>query len=352
VNVKSTIRKILFILFWVSIGGGMLTLLIAAIGKKNRELCSDYTVHIKSDKESLFIDEKEITQLLKAAVGSDFRGKKVTEIDLGRLEQLLKDNIWIRNAEMWFDNGNLLHIEVWEREPVARIFTTAGNTFFIDSSAVQLPLSEKIITNLPVFTGIPDKNIYTRKDSMLLQDVKQMAIYILHDAFWQSQVEQIHYTGEEKFEMIPLVGNHIVKIGDGKNIDSKFSRLMTFYKQVLAKTGFDAYSIVDVQYTGQVIGTKRGTEKNRIDTNLLKKNIDELLKHIQKQNDSLETTKMTIEKPAIESGSEKVSTTGLSTSGTRSANPNAMKAQSLPGKNESKPNGSKPKAVMPKKRSQ
>jgi cell division protein FtsQ len=164
---------------------------------------------------------------------------------------------------MWFDNRNVLHVEVYEREPIARIFTTAGNTFYIDSTEKKLPLSDRLSARVPVFTGFIDKKVYSAKDSLLLTDIKNIATYISNDPFWMSQVAQIDITPERNFELSPVVGNHLIKLGNGKDFEKKFSRLMVFYKQVLAQKGFDAYTTIDVQYAGQVVGTRRGTEKNK-----------------------------------------------------------------------------------------
>src|SRR5688572_8064996 len=123
---------------------------------------------------------------------------------------------------------------------------------------------------------------------------------------------------------------------------------MIFYKQVLAQKGFDSYSTIDVQYSGQVIGTKRGTGKNKVDTAMLRRRINEMLKQVQDQYDSIVELKPLIEKPII--GGQQVSTNdsrATSPSGllrsTQSTNPNAMKTQSLPTKRND------PKAVLPKK---
>ena len=336
-------------MLWVCIGGGMLSLLIAAIGKKNREDCTDYTIAIKNSEGHLFIDANDIRKLLKAGAGSEIKGKKISDINLKKLEQLLRENVWIRKAEMWFDNRNILHVEVYEREPIARIFTTAGNTFYIDSTEKKLPLSDKLSARVPVFTGFIDKKVYSSKDSMLLTDVKNIATYISKDPFWMSQVAQIEITPERNFELSPVVGNHLIKLGNGKDIEKKFNRLMIFYKRVLAQKGFDAYSTIDVQYSGQVVGTKRGSEKNKVDTVMLKRRVDEMLKQMQKQYDSVAALKLTTEKPTI-SGSQ-VSTNDLRATSTQSTNPNALKAKSLPFKNGNKPGVNKPRAVMPKNRS-
>ena len=346
-NTKATIRKILFVMLWVCIGGGMLSLLIAAIGKKNREDCTDYTIAIKGSAEKFFINAEDIRILLKAGAGSELKGKKMSEINLKKLEQLLRDNIWIRKAEMWFDNKNVLHVEVYEREPIARIFTNAGNSFYIDSTERKIPLSDRMSARVPVFTGFPDKKVYSAKDSLLFTDVRNVAIYIKNDPFWMSQVAQVNVTTDRNFELSPVVGNHLIKLGNGKDIEKKFNRLMIFYKQVLAQKGFDSYSTIDVQYTGQVVGTKRGTENNKVDTLLLKRRVDEMLKQMQKQYDSVAALKPITEKPTI-SGSQ-VSTTSLRATKSQPTNPNALKAKSLPSKNDNKPDESKPRAVMPKK---
>jgi cell division protein FtsQ len=347
VNTKATIRKILFVMLWVCIGGGMLSLLIAAIGKKNREDCTDYTIAIKGSADKFFINADDIRKILRSGAGSELKGKKISEIDLKKLEQLLRNNIWIRKAEMWFDNKNVLHVEVYEREPVARIFTNAGNSFYIDSAERTMPLSDRMSARVPVFTGFPDKKVYSAKDSLLLTDVKNVAIYIKNDPFWMSQVAQVNVTTDRNFELSPVVGNHLIKLGNGKDIEKKFNRLMIFYKQVLAQKGFDSYSTIDVQYTGQVVGTKRGSEKSKVDTVMLKRRVDEMLKQMQKQYDSVAALTPITEKPII-SGSQ-VSTSSLRATKSQPTNPNALKAESLPLKNDNKPVESKPKAVMPKK---
>ena len=344
-NTKATIRKILFAILWISIGGGMLTLLVAAIGKKNKELCSDYTITIRGTQNNFFIDEKDITKLLITATGSDLKGKKLTEINLQQLEELLRDNVWIQNAELWFDNRNVLHVLVNEREPVARIFTSTNNSFYIDSTEKTMPLSDKMSARVPVFTNFPDVKTLTAKDSLLLNDVKRTAVYIMNNPFWMSQVAQIDITPEGNFEMIPVVGNHLVKLGDGKEIEKKFNRLMIFYKQVLSRSGFETYKTVDVQYEGQVIGTKNVTGKNSVDSARLRRNIESLLKEDQQmQNDTASYIKPVIENSTITADSKEPAKNSLRATSPQLTNPNTLKAESLPEKK-----GDKPKAVMPKK---
>ena len=278
-NAKTTIRKFLFVSIWLVIGGGMLTLLIAAIGKKHRDQCRGYEIRFK-DSPNIFVDDKEVAKILVNAAEGPVQGQSIASIKLHQLENQLEANTWIRNAELYFDNRDILQVIISEKEPVARIFTTGGNSFYIDSQAKRMPLSEKLSARVPVFTGFPDKKQLSDKDSALLLDLRKTALFISKDSFWSSQVAQIDIAPDRRMEMIPVVGNHIVRLGNADNLDQKFYRLLVFYRQVMSKTGFDKYKVVDVQYDGQVLASKK-PENNNVDSAQLRKNVEKLLHEAQ-----------------------------------------------------------------------
>ncbi len=265
----------------------MLTLLLAAISKKNKGQCTAYTISLKGTKNNFFIDQKDVEQLLVKTTKGNIKGQPIASFNLHELEQMLEHNTWIDEAELYFDNRNVLHISVTEKEPVARVFTTAGNSFYIDSLGRKMPLSDKLSARVPVFTGFPEKKKLTANDSVLLNDIRVTSNFIINDSFWMSQVAQIDITPERNFEMVPVVGNHLVKLGNGENIDKKFHRLMVFYKQVLSKTGFDKYKVIDVQYKGQVVASKYAGNA-KIDSVQLRRNVEKLLRQsIEAERDTI-----------------------------------------------------------------
>lgn len=308
-NAKTTIRKILFVAVWLCIGGGMLTLLLAAISSKKKGVCDDYVITLKGPKNNFFINEKDVEAILMKGGKETIRGQAVESFNLHAMEQLLEKNTWINEAELYFDNKDVLHVTVTEKEPVARLFTTEGNSFYIDYAGKKMPLSDKLSAKVPVFTGFPDKKKLNAKDSVLLNDVKMTAEYILGSSFWMSQVAQVDITPEGKFEMIPVVGNHLVKLGDGGNMAAKFNRLMIFYKQVLSKTGFDKYKLIDVQYKGQVVASRYAGDP-KVDSVQLRKNVEKLLKQsIEAANDT--TVKVLPQIIKLESDSTSVNNEAL-----------------------------------------
>lgn len=259
---------------------GLVVLLVAAIGRRNHELCKDYVITIQGTQKKLFINERDIKKLLNSGLNGKIKGEPIADFNLRKLEQLLKGNAWVKNANLYFDNREVLQISIEEKEPVARIFTAAGKSFYIDNEGGKMPLSDMMSAKVPVFTNFPDKKVLSTKDSILLNDITGTASFILNDSFWMAQTEQIDITEDRNFEMIPTIGDHIVKLGKGDNIDKKFRRLLIFYQQVLSKTSFDKFNIVDVQYSGQVIGSK--TKMSKVDSMQLKKNIEKLLQEARK----------------------------------------------------------------------
>lgn len=345
-DTKRTIRKVLFAGVWLVVSGGLITLLVAAIGKKNKERCSNFSITVKGNVDQLFIDNKDVLQLLTAATNGKIKGQQMSSVDMHRLELMLENNIWIKDAQLYFDNKDVLHVTVKEREPIARIFTRSNKSFYIDNDLKRLPLSDNASATVPVFTDYPEK-ISNRKDSALLSDIKNISNFILNNSFWMSQVAQIDMDANNQFEMIPVIGNHPVELGDGDNIAEKFGRLMVFYKEVLSKTGFDKYSSIDVRFAGQVVAVK-GKTMSKVDSAQLKKNIEKMLLQAQQlQSDTSFTTNEPGEKPVMTKDT-------LEEERSEGADKNDKKNSELvPVKSttKSKPGNThqKPKAVMSKK---
>lgn len=297
-NAKRTLRKLLFFAMWLAIGSGMLILFIAAIGKQKKDTCKDYKIQIKSDRrEDFFFDEASITKLLKASVKGNIKGQPKASFNLQKMENLLKNNVWIKEAQLYFDNQAVLHVSVEEREPVARVFTAGGRSFYIDKEQHMMPLSEKVFVRVPVFTGFPDKKMTTKSDSVLLHDISETAQFINGNSFWASQVAQIDIVADcgpacWQFEITPVVGNHIIKLGNGENIADKFSRLLSFYQQVLSRSGINKYKIIDVRFAGQVIGGK--SQNPRVDSVQLRKNVEKLLQQANEMNKTDITEQMAV----------------------------------------------------------
>jgi len=264
---KRNILKWVFTTVWCLVGAGVLTLLVAAIQKEDAQKCAGINIVIKGVSNNFFVDKNDILNELNQYIDGSPEGQPMSFFNLKSLESDLQKNIWVKQSQLFFDNNRVLQIIVNEREPAARVFTTAGTTFYIDSSITMLPLSEKFSARLPVFTGFPsDKSVLTKKDSALLRNVYNISIAIQKDSFIMALIEQVDITPQRMFEMVPKIGDGVIAFGDGNDIDKKFSKLKLFYEQVMPRSGWGHYSSIDVQYAGQVVAKRKGAEDKTTDS--------------------------------------------------------------------------------------
>jgi cell division protein FtsQ len=112
---------------------------------------------------------------------------------------------------------------------------------------------------------------------MLLQSVVKLGKYILADSFWMAQVAQIDITPVSNFEMVPVIGDQIVSLGNAEDIDKKFNRLYTFYQKAWLQNGINTYEKLDVQYDQQVVAIRKGAGKAWIDSARAREAVKNLL---------------------------------------------------------------------------
>ncbi len=264
---RINIRKVLAFAGWMALGAGVLVLLVAAVQTRSAKACAGINIEVNEGREHLYTDERVIDRVIRENAGGDLTGKAVKDLDLRKMEEAVERDPWVRNAEIFLDNDRLLQVHIEEAAPIARIFTVHGDSYYIDSSLRSLPLNDLFSPRLPVFTGFPqEKGDWRGKDSLLMVDIKHLAMFIGGDAFWMAQVDQMDINAQNTFEILPKVGDHIVFFGDGSDIEGKFHRLRLFYEQVLSRKGWSIYDKVDVQYRGQVVATHKDLRTPLADT--------------------------------------------------------------------------------------
>lgn len=290
-NIKAPLKKFFTIIIWCLLGASGLAILIAAINSKNSSLCQGVDLEINDGDKALFLDKKELFSLLENEGLKDLRNRKITSVDLLKMEGILRKNNWIKDAQLYFDNNQILKIRIHERQPLARLFTVSGNSFMIDSTGIQLALPEKTVFSLPVFTGYPEEKFGLHRDSAMDHQIRNLAVFISKNSFWSNQIEEVNISSAKIFKMTPLIGNQTIVFGDGNNFENKFHRLLVFYKQVISQTGFDKYTGLDLSYTDQIIATRKQGLISKADSIQARKNVMEMIRLAEKMEKDTATAR-------------------------------------------------------------
>jgi cell division protein FtsQ len=297
INSKYKLKKILVVMIWIIIGSGTVVLLVAAIERRNNERCAGVEIEISGVQNNFFIDKKEVISLLEKTNGGKLEKVPLHAIDLAAMETELQKSRWIKKAEIFFDNNNVLEVRIKEREPIARVFTSSGLSFYLDSSLTRLPLSDKFSPRLPVFTNFPtDAITLSKADSNLSRDIRTLSQFINSNPFWMAQIDQIDISSNRTFNLIPKLGNQVIHFGNAENYEQKFSNLLCFYKQVLTKLGWAHYSELSVQFNGQVVAVRRGANEIKMDSLRSVQIMKALIADAQKHTD--DSTNIQLVQPA------------------------------------------------------
>ena len=246
-------------LLWLAAAVCCIVMLVSAVYYKDNKICKGVRVEIVGDNLNYFVNKNDIYAVVKKYGGDTTVNSPIASINLKKIELDLEKIIWIHSAELFFDNNNILKISVKESLPIVRIFTTSGNSFYIDSVCKVLPVSSKFSPKLPVFTGFAGNGIvFTKSDSICINELKHISLIISKDNFLMAMIEEINILPENNYELIPKIGNQIILLGDAINVYSKLEKLKLFYKKVTPIVGWNKYSKINLQYENQIVVSIKG----------------------------------------------------------------------------------------------
>ncbi len=260
---KNTILKIVTGVIWSAIGSGVLVLLVSAVNAEKREACKRVEFSYEGDSSYQMVTSDEVIQTVWPSHSSERpEGKKVTSFDLFKIEQQIEKNPWIKDADVFFDHHRVMHINIRQREPVARLFTPEGASVFLDVHYKTMPLKASDVLQLPVFTNfsIADNQL-TTEDSATIDRIISLSAYIRSDEFWMAQVEAVNIQYDGSFEMSMQLGDETVSLGKRNDWDKLFPKLKLTYEKFARDQSWGKYDRIDLQYQNQVVCRKTAGSK-------------------------------------------------------------------------------------------
>lgn len=227
--------------------------IVAAITVFNRkpagQVCSDMELVIKDEVYAGFITQKEVADILKKK-GIYPVGKPMDRIRSKTLEQELAKHPLIDQVECYKTPSGKLCVKVSQRIPILRVMSANGDNYYLDNKGAVMPPDAKCVAHLAVVTGKVEK-------SFAMTDLYKFAVFLQKNKFWDMQIEQIHVLSGNNVELVPRVGDHIIYLGKLNDFERKLERVKIFYEKGLNKVGWNKYSRINVEFSNQIICTKR-----------------------------------------------------------------------------------------------
>ncbi|HEY6082500.1 MAG TPA: hypothetical protein VIU45_03525 [Chitinophagaceae bacterium] len=260
---KNRIKKIALRLIGAGVIAGFFVLFAAAIRVKDKQKCKGVKIEVFTNENTFSVEKSDIRRLILNDKQLNPVGQILGRIDIRQLEKTVETNPWVRDAQLYIDNNNELNIKVSPRQPLARVFTLTGNSFYIDTAGSRVPVTDKFSARVPVFTGFPtDATALKQADSAAYAQIIAISRFICRHPFWMAQVEQINITPGRDFEIIPKVGAQLIELGDGTAPEDKFNKLFIFYKDAIRKIGWETYDTINIAYANEVVCIKKGNKRS------------------------------------------------------------------------------------------
>ncbi len=274
---KQSIKNTIQFTLWLIVGVGIVVLFVAAFQYRKNEICNNYIVKINNHQQGNFITQSEISELLNAS--GVLKQKQIRRINLALLERVIEKNLWVKNAELYFENNNILHVDINQNQAIARLITVNGNSYYLDELGKRLPIKSNATARVTVITNFPsDREKLATPDSLLLSQVTSLTNLISVDSFWNAQIAQINIDFNGKFELIPTLGNQTILFGNNENAKEKFEKLLAFYKSAWIKNGINTYSTLDLRFTNQIVAKRKGNEKTIKDSLSIPTNLNDSIR--------------------------------------------------------------------------
>jgi cell division protein FtsQ len=219
-----------------------------------------------------------INESLKIEFG-DFLKKQRKDIDQKKIESFLMQNPYIEQAQVYQTLKGVLNIEIKQREPIVRIYTLRNKEYYIDKLGKVILIDDNQLTDVVVASGnvdINNSNLDKNLDTIdienkkgfdkTLSNIYYIAQKLASDSILNYQIDQIYVPAKGNYELIPKIGNYIIRIGENKDLEEELIKLRYLYKEAFSRNGWDNYSFVDLRFRHQVVCTKKGGIEATIDS--------------------------------------------------------------------------------------
>ncbi len=241
----------------VTIVGLITTLLLIGFANidNDRRVCNRVMVSIDNQLHNHFIDDTDVLNLLTNGYTEAVEGAAFADLNIRTLENRVKANDYVREAEIFRDlKGNLL-VKVVLRRPVARVIQPDGPDAYIAGDGTILPVSDKFSARVLLVSGAVARDI-AGLGNIKASDHRQLFAlinFINADKFWRAQITQVDVQPDGDIKLLPQVTKQYIEFGDLQDMKNKFARLKIFYTKILPRKGWNSYSRVSVKYKNQII---------------------------------------------------------------------------------------------------
>lgn len=247
--------------------------------QKEKTLCHRVEVEVQDSARMNFITPAMVRAWFAQEKKEIFQ-QEISQVNTLDIDAFIRRRGFVRDVRVYTTLDGVLHVELTQRRPVARVCSANGYNFYITDDGYILPTQRHEVVYVPVITGTiyppfgrdfvgslsekatgDEKKV--SKNEVFFSNLINFVKFVREDDFWNSFIVQIDLQGGDKegsydpqVRIVPRMGDQLVVLGNLDNYPEKLARLMSFYRNGMAYEGWDSYRLIDVQYAAQVVCTR------------------------------------------------------------------------------------------------
>ena len=149
---KRTLRIVLTTTLWIGIIAYIMVATHHARTSIDMVTVDSLAVSVADDNPLGAVNEQMLASWV-ARSGVEYKGRSMNEVDVAALRRSIENHPQVRQARVYVDMRGVLHVEVSQYHPVARIKSSNGYDFFLTSDGHLLPPHPGFAAHVPVVTG-------------------------------------------------------------------------------------------------------------------------------------------------------------------------------------------------------
>lgn len=251
-KLSSRLRSWLYVGLTLAVVAYLVVAWMISSSASSDRLCEGVLITVHDTADIHFVTPHELSAEL-GDLPQTARSTRLADIDVDSLERMLDhfDKIEKVNVDI-LSNGKLL-IDVWPMRPVARIFDSAGLSYYINRAGKRIAAEPGYFLDVPVIRG--DFSAEFPATSLL-----PLLDYLATDPDWAEAISMIDARSPSDIILVPVIRGHVINIGDTTDFADKFRRLRLMYAKVMSAKGWDFYKELSVKWRGQVVGIRRNAK--------------------------------------------------------------------------------------------
>lgn len=266
-------KKIIHIVIWTVLIIGVVVLLAFTKSTHNERSINELIVKIsyaENAKSDILITYEDVESYLFHHFDS-IEHKSIGEVSIFEIEQKLSEMDYVEDVEAFIQLNGDIHISITQRRPLIRIMHQNGESYYLDREGKIMPIRDRYPSKLMICNGFIGHQRYVNNIDSIpypenadyevlsqnLKDIYFLAKEIDDNPLLKTQVTQIYLNEKKEFELIPLIGDQIIYLGDISRLKEKLMYLETFYHQETNNLGWTQYKTLNLKFRNQVVCTKK-----------------------------------------------------------------------------------------------